>query len=82
MATTIEQQVAMDEALVPSTQRLRIRRSNLRLPSDIQSKESTLQLVYDVLCRCPFFKVFLVTADVLEIYMQEFWATAYVHQQS
>nr|GEY44818.1 hypothetical protein [Tanacetum cinerariifolium] len=56
MATTIEQQVAMDEALVPSTQRLRIRRSNLRLPSDIQSKESTLQLVYDVLCRCPFFK--------------------------
>nr|GEW08543.1 hypothetical protein [Tanacetum cinerariifolium] len=31
MATTIEQQVAMNEALVPSTQR-----SNLRLPSDIQ----------------------------------------------
>nr|GEZ70298.1 hypothetical protein [Tanacetum cinerariifolium] len=50
MATTIEQQVAMDEALVPSTQ------------------------------RCPFFKAFLVTADVPEIYMQEFWATAYVHQ--
>nr|GEW26284.1 hypothetical protein [Tanacetum cinerariifolium] len=82
MATTIEQQVAMDEALVPSTQRLRIGRSNLRLPSDIQSKESTLQLVYDVLRRCPFFKAFLVTADVPEIYMQEFWAIAYVHQQS
>nr|GEX17077.1 hypothetical protein [Tanacetum cinerariifolium] len=78
MATTIEQQVAMDEALVPSTQRLRIGRSNLRFPSDIQSKESTLQLVYDVLRRCPFFKAFLVTADVPEIYMQELWATAYV----
>nr|GFA76064.1 hypothetical protein [Tanacetum cinerariifolium] len=52
MATTIEQQVAMDEALVPSTQ------------------------------RCPFFKAFLVTADVPEIYMQEFWATTYAHQQS
>nr|GEU78702.1 integrase, catalytic region, zinc finger, CCHC-type, peptidase aspartic, catalytic [Tanacetum cinerariifolium] len=51
MATTIEQQVALDEALVPSTQ------------------------------RCPFFKAFLVTADVPEIYMQEFWATAYVHQR-
>nr|GFB25370.1 hypothetical protein [Tanacetum cinerariifolium] len=49
MATTIEQQVALDEALVPSTKRLRIRRSNFRLPSDIQSKESTLQVVYDVL---------------------------------
>nr|GEZ44668.1 hypothetical protein [Tanacetum cinerariifolium] len=31
---------------------------------------------------CPFFKAFLVTADVPEIYMHEFWATAYVHQQS
>nr|GFC39895.1 hypothetical protein [Tanacetum cinerariifolium] len=45
----IEQQVALDEALVPSTKRLRIGRSNFRLPSDIQSKESTLQVVYDVL---------------------------------
>nr|GEZ81308.1 hypothetical protein [Tanacetum cinerariifolium] len=52
MATTIEQQVALDEALVPSTK------------------------------SCPFFKAFLVTADVSEIYMQEFWATAYVHQHS
>nr|GEW94810.1 hypothetical protein [Tanacetum cinerariifolium] len=82
MATTIEQQVALDEAPVPSTQRLRIGRSNFRLPSDIQSKESTLQVVYDVLRRYPFFKAFLVTADVPEIYMQEFWATAYVHQHS
>nr|GEY31857.1 hypothetical protein [Tanacetum cinerariifolium] len=82
MAITIEQQVALDEALVPSTKRLRIGRSNFRLPSDIQSKEPTLQVVYDVLRGCPFFKAFLVTADVPEIYMQEFWATAYVHQYS
>nr|GEW26606.1 retrovirus-related Pol polyprotein from transposon TNT 1-94 [Tanacetum cinerariifolium] len=82
MATMIEQQVVLDEALVPSTKRLRIGRSNFRLPSDIQSKESTLQVVYDVLHRSPFFKAFLVTADVPEIYMQEFWATAYVHQHS
>nr|GFA08567.1 hypothetical protein [Tanacetum cinerariifolium] len=82
MATMIEQQVALDEALVPSAQRLRIGRSNFRLPSDIQSKESTLQVVYDVLHRSPFFKAFLVTADVPEIYMQEFWETAYVHQHS
>nr|GEY21668.1 hypothetical protein [Tanacetum cinerariifolium] len=82
MATTIEQQVALDEALVPSAKRLRIGRSNFSLPSNIQSKESTLQVVYDVLCRSPFFKAFLVTVDVPEIYMQEFWATAYVHQHS
>nr|GEU99878.1 monodehydroascorbate reductase [Tanacetum cinerariifolium] len=30
----------------------------------------------------PFFKAFLVTADVLEIYMQEFWATTTVHHHS
>nr|GEY90134.1 hypothetical protein [Tanacetum cinerariifolium] len=52
METTIEQQVAMDEALIPSAQ------------------------------RCPFYKAFLVTTDVLEIYMQEFWATDNVHQHS
>nr|GFB57853.1 hypothetical protein [Tanacetum cinerariifolium] len=82
MATTLEQHVALDEALVPSVQRLRIGRSNLRLPSDIQSKEPTLQVVYDVLRNSPFFKAFLVTADVPEIYMQEFWATTKLHQHS
>nr|GEY98070.1 hypothetical protein [Tanacetum cinerariifolium] len=63
MDTTIDQQVAMDEALIPTAQRLKIGRSNFRLLSDIKSKESTLQLVYDVLLICPFFKDFLVTSD-------------------
>nr|GFB05548.1 hypothetical protein [Tanacetum cinerariifolium] len=49
MDTTINQQVAMDEALISHAQRLRIGRSNFHLLSDIKSKESTLQLVYDVL---------------------------------
>nr|GFC14672.1 hypothetical protein [Tanacetum cinerariifolium] len=48
MATTIEQQTALDESLVPSSQRLRIGRSNFQFPSDIQSKEATLQVVYDI----------------------------------
>nr|GEY04316.1 hypothetical protein [Tanacetum cinerariifolium] len=38
-----------DEALVPTAQRLRIGRRNFHLLSDIKSKESTLQLVYDVI---------------------------------
>nr|GFC21623.1 hypothetical protein [Tanacetum cinerariifolium] len=61
METTIEQQTALDESLVPSSQRLRIGRSNFRLPSDIQSKEATLQVVYDVLRNSPLFKAFQVT---------------------
>nr|GEW21182.1 hypothetical protein [Tanacetum cinerariifolium] len=82
MDTTIDQQVAWDEALVPHAKRLRIGRSNFCLLSDIKSKESTLQLLYDVVRLTPFFKAFLVTADVLKIYMQEFWATATVHHHS
>nr|GFA13555.1 hypothetical protein [Tanacetum cinerariifolium] len=82
MATTIDQQVALDEALVPSTQRLRIGRSNFELPSDIQSKDSTLQVVYDVLWNSPFFRAFQVMADVSEIYMQESWAMAKLHHNS
>nr|GEV07877.1 retrovirus-related Pol polyprotein from transposon TNT 1-94 [Tanacetum cinerariifolium] len=82
MDTTIDQQVAIDEALVPHAKRLRIRRSNFLLLSDMKSKKSTLQPVYDVLHLYPFFKAFLVTADVPEIYMQEFWATATVHHHA
>nr|GEX30402.1 hypothetical protein [Tanacetum cinerariifolium] len=82
MDTSIDQQVAMDEALVPHAKRLRIGRSNFCLLLDIKSKESTLQLVYDVLRLCLFFKDFLVTADVPQIYMQELWATATIHHHA
>nr|GEZ06624.1 hypothetical protein [Tanacetum cinerariifolium]GEZ06634.1 hypothetical protein [Tanacetum cinerariifolium] len=79
---TIDQQVALDKALVPHASRLRIGKSNFHLRSDITSNESTLQLVYDVLRLTPFYKAFMVTAYVPEIYMQEFWATATVHHHS
>nr|GEW99111.1 hypothetical protein [Tanacetum cinerariifolium] len=72
----------MDEALVPHAQRLRIGRSNFRLLSDIKSKESTLQFVYDALRICPFFKAFLITTNVPKIYMHEFWATTTVHHHA
>ncbi|GJS92202.1 TRAF-type zinc finger domain-containing protein 1-like protein [Tanacetum coccineum] len=49
---------------------------------NLKSKEATLQVVYDVLKLTPFYKAFQITADVLEIYMQEFWATATVHHHS
>nr|GEY64277.1 hypothetical protein [Tanacetum cinerariifolium] len=60
---TIDQQVALDEALIPHASRLRIGKRNFHLRSDITSNESTLQLVYDVLRLTPFYKAFLVTAD-------------------
>ncbi|GJR95649.1 hypothetical protein Tco_0267823 [Tanacetum coccineum] len=60
----------------------RIGKSNLRLSLDLKSKEPTLQVVYDVLKLTPFYKAFQITDNVLEIYMQEFWATATVHHHS
>nr|GEW27241.1 xylulose kinase-1 [Tanacetum cinerariifolium] len=44
MDMTIDQQVALDEALVPHASRLRIGKSKFRLRSYITSKELTLQL--------------------------------------
>ncbi|GJS06083.1 retrovirus-related pol polyprotein from transposon TNT 1-94 [Tanacetum coccineum] len=63
---------ALDDALVAPADRLKIGKCNLRLSSDVTSKEATLQVVYDVLKLTPFYKAFQVTADAPEIYMQEF----------
>ncbi|GJR74898.1 uncharacterized mitochondrial protein-like protein [Tanacetum coccineum] len=82
MDTTRAEQIALDDALVAPANRLKIGKSNLRLSSDLKSKEATLQVVYDVLKLTPFYKAFQITADVPEIYMQEFWATAKVHHHS
>ncbi|GJW19641.1 hypothetical protein Tco_0027077 [Tanacetum coccineum] len=82
MEISIADQIALDDALVAPTDRLKIGKCNLRLSSDVTSKEATLQVAYDVLKLTPFYKAFQVSADVPEIYMQEFWATAYVHNRS
>ncbi|GKB39421.1 hypothetical protein Tco_0884363 [Tanacetum coccineum] len=82
MDITRDQQIALDDALVAPTNRLKIGKSNLQLSLDLNSKEVTLQVVYDVLKLTPFYKAFQITTDVLEIYMQEFWATATVHHHS
>ncbi|GJR01246.1 hypothetical protein Tco_0524230 [Tanacetum coccineum] len=82
MAISIADQIALDDALVAPADRLKIGKCNLRLSSDVTSKEATLQVVYDVLKLTPFYKAFQVTADAPEIYMQEFWASAYVHNRS
>ncbi|GKE30913.1 hypothetical protein Tco_1446297, partial [Tanacetum coccineum] len=82
MDTTRAEQIALDDALVAPANRLKIGKSNFRLSSDLKSKEETLQVVYDVLKLTPFYKAFQISADVPEIYMQEFWATATVHHHS
>ncbi|GJU31746.1 hypothetical protein Tco_1175335 [Tanacetum coccineum] len=73
MNTTKEQQKELDDALVAPENRLKIGKSNLRLSSNLKSKEPTLQVVLDALKLTPFYNAFEISADVPEIYMQEFW---------
>ncbi|GJR56367.1 hypothetical protein Tco_1406888 [Tanacetum coccineum] len=47
MALSIADQIALDDALVAPADRLKIGKCNLRLSSDVTSKEATLQVVYD-----------------------------------
>ncbi|GJX62354.1 hypothetical protein Tco_0295254 [Tanacetum coccineum] len=72
MEISMADQIALDDALVALANRLKIGNCNLRLSSDVISKEATLQVVYDVLKLTHFYKAFQVSADVPEIYIQEF----------
>ncbi|GJZ26260.1 hypothetical protein Tco_0570513 [Tanacetum coccineum] len=58
MDITRDQQLALDDALVAPANQLKIGKRNLRLSSDLNSKEATLQMVYDVLKLTPFYKAF------------------------
>ncbi|GJW95386.1 retrovirus-related pol polyprotein from transposon TNT 1-94 [Tanacetum coccineum] len=81
MDTIKAQQIALDDALVAPANRLMIQKCNQRLSSTLKSKEPTIQVVLDALKLTPFYKAFQIIADVLEIYMQEFWATIFVHHK-
>nr|GEY48093.1 hypothetical protein [Tanacetum cinerariifolium] len=82
MDTTKAQQIALDDALVAPANRLKIGKCNHRLSSTLKSNEPTLQVVLDALKLTPFYKASQINANVLEIYMQEFWATVSIHHTS
>ncbi|GJX41146.1 hypothetical protein Tco_0256136 [Tanacetum coccineum] len=74
MSITKEQQQALDDALVPREQRLRIGNCNYRLSTTFKPKEPTFQVALDVLSLTPFYQAFLISSSVPAIYMHEFWA--------
>ncbi|GKA54845.1 hypothetical protein Tco_0753794 [Tanacetum coccineum] len=82
MDTTKAQQKVLDDALVAPQNRLMIRKCNQRLSSTLKSNEPTIQVALDALKLTPFYNAFEVSDDVLEIYMQEFWATVTKHHYS
>ncbi|GJU16115.1 hypothetical protein Tco_1144081 [Tanacetum coccineum] len=64
-----QQQIDMDEALVPIDDQVKINTSNMRIDPLKKQKESTYQLNLDIFKQCSFYNAFLKTADVPQIYM-------------
>ncbi|GJR13891.1 hypothetical protein Tco_0796543 [Tanacetum coccineum] len=82
MSITKEQQQALDDALVPREQRLKIGSCNYILSTTFKPKEPTFQVALDVLSLTPFYPAFLITASVLAVYMHELWTNASYHKHS
>ncbi|GJW51435.1 hypothetical protein Tco_0092786 [Tanacetum coccineum] len=82
MDTTKSLQKALYDALVAPKNRLKTRKCNQRLSPTLKSNEPTIQVALDALKLTPFYNAFVVSADVSEIYMQEFWAIVKIHHFS
>ncbi|GJW54699.1 hypothetical protein Tco_0098784 [Tanacetum coccineum] len=75
MTTTAALQITLDNALVPLEKRVETGKCNMRIDPAKTQKEPTYQVVLDDLALTTCYLAFLITADVLEIYMQQFWFT-------
>ncbi|GJY34037.1 retrovirus-related pol polyprotein from transposon TNT 1-94 [Tanacetum coccineum] len=60
---------------VPSAERVKISSTNIILETTVPQKEETFQVIIDVIKNSTCFKAFTISADVLEIFMQQFWYT-------
>nr|GEV75443.1 hypothetical protein [Tanacetum cinerariifolium] len=82
MTTTATQQVALDNALVPPEKRVDIGKCNMIINPGNTQKEPTYQVVLDALALTTYYPAFIITADVPEIYMHQFWYTINKHDSS
>nr|GEV82461.1 hypothetical protein [Tanacetum cinerariifolium] len=69
------QQVALDNSLVALEKRLKIEKCNARITFSKPQREETYQVTLDALKLSPCYPAFLLTAEVMEIYMHQFWNT-------
>ncbi|GKB02125.1 hypothetical protein Tco_0830214 [Tanacetum coccineum] len=69
------QQVALDNALVAPEKRLKIEKCNARIEFSKPQREETYQVTLDALKLSPCYPAFLITAEVPEVYMHQFWNT-------
>ncbi|GJS88907.1 hypothetical protein Tco_0771543 [Tanacetum coccineum] len=67
------QVAARDEKWVPFTERVKISSTNIRPETTVPQKEETFQVVIDLVKNSSCFKAITISADVPEIFMQQFW---------
>ncbi|GJW59935.1 hypothetical protein Tco_0109270 [Tanacetum coccineum] len=75
MNPLIAQQISLNEALVAPEDRVKIGKCNMRINPTKPKKVATYQVILDTLKLPPCYNAFLITTDVLEIYMHRFWFT-------
>nr|GEU73571.1 hypothetical protein [Tanacetum cinerariifolium] len=79
MSSITAHQAKLNLKLVPKKKRLEIGKCSKRLnPGKIQ-REPTFQVVLDALALTLCYSAFLITADVPEVYMHQFWNSIYKH---
>ncbi|GKE49362.1 hypothetical protein Tco_1480620 [Tanacetum coccineum] len=79
MSSITAQQTKLDLELVPKENRIDIRKCNGRIPRGLTPREPTFQVVLDAIALTPCYPAFLITADVPEVYMHQFWNSVYKH---
>ncbi|GJQ93482.1 hypothetical protein Tco_0004621 [Tanacetum coccineum] len=79
MSSIKAQQTKLDLELVPKENRHDIRKCNGRNPHGLTPRETTFQVVLDAIVLTPCYPAFLITADVPEVYMHQFWNSVYKH---
>ncbi|GKD73316.1 hypothetical protein Tco_1331598 [Tanacetum coccineum] len=67
------QQVAAHDEKGFHLLRVKISSTNVRLETTVPQKEETFQVVIDLIKNSSCFKAFTISADVPEIFMQQFW---------
>ncbi|GJS72300.1 hypothetical protein Tco_0705141 [Tanacetum coccineum] len=79
MSSITAQQAKLDLELVSKEKRLEIGKCNGRLNPGKIEREPTFQVVQDALALTPCYSAFLITADVPDVYMHQFWDSIYKH---
>ncbi|GKA29876.1 hypothetical protein Tco_0716121 [Tanacetum coccineum] len=82
MSSITAQQIKLDLELVPKEKRLEIGKYNGRLNPGKKQREPTFQVMLDALALTPCNFAFLMTTDVPEVYMHQFWDSIHKYENS